>query len=167
MKKIIPILFLLSLIACNRTPVIENEQESDQSRLEESLLNANKYIAQSEETQIDGYISRRGWKMQQITCGARYEEYTVGKGPMIDYEDKVTLKYSVGSINGTTLYENQTEQVVVGRGKPNVGLDAVLRHLHRGSTAHVILPSESAYGVVGDGDRIGSRMILVYDLTVE
>jgi len=51
--------------------------------------------------------------------------------------------------------------------QPNRGLDAALMTLRQGSQARVILPSEQAFGVAGDGDRIKSRLVLIYDVTVE
>ena len=59
-----------------------------------------------------------------------------------------------------------TDTVVVGRLQPTRGIDAALRTLRHGDRARIILPSEQAYGVLGDGHRITTRMVLIYDLTV-
>jgi FKBP-type peptidyl-prolyl cis-trans isomerase len=82
----------------------------------------------------------------------------------IDYEDVVAIEYDVESISGQVVYSNVQDTVTVGRMQPTRGLDAALRTLAPGQQAVVILPSEQAYGVVGDGDRIGSRMILIYKI---
>lgn len=89
-----------------------------------------------------------------------------GKGPKVEYEDTVSIRYSVEAINGATIYANQEETVVSGQLQPNRGLDAALRALSQGSRARVILPSEQAYGVAGDGNRVKSRMVLVYTVEV-
>ena len=56
---------------------------------------------------------------------------------------------------------------MAGHLQPTRGLDAALRTLAEGSKAKVILPSEQAYGIVGDGDRIRTRTVLVYIVEVK
>ncbi|MBR5785029.1 MAG: FKBP-type peptidyl-prolyl cis-trans isomerase, partial [Bacteroidales bacterium] len=56
---------------------------------------------------------------------------------------------------------------VVGKNEPNIGVDKALQMLNYGSRARLILPSHLGYGVMGDGDRIGHNLVLVYDLKVE
>lgn len=153
--------------SCDRTPVIEVEKDNRHDQLAEHLLEANRYIASSEQTQIDGYVARRGWSMETLSCGARFSEYQKGAGSKIEYEDSVTIIYSVEALNGTKIYNERKETLVVGRHQTVTGIDAVLLELHRGSRSHIILPSEAAYGVVGDGDRIPTRTVLVYDLYVK
>lgn len=150
---------------CGNVPVVD-VQPAKGDTLKENLINANRHIANSEATQIDAYASRRGWQMQQLAGGARVMETQRGKGPQVEYEDTVGIRYRVEAINGTVIYSNQAEVVVAGHMQPNRGLDAAVRTLRQGSRARVILPSEQAYGVAGDGDRIKSRMVLVYDVEV-
>ena len=130
--------------ACNNVPVIENDVPAGD--LTENLINANRYIAQSEEAQIEAYAQRRGWQMATLPCGARVMMTDDG--------------------NGQTIYSHVTDTVVAGRLQPTRGLDAALLTMQHGGRARVILPSEQAYGVVGDGDRIGTRTVLVYDVRV-
>ncbi|MBP9990697.1 MAG: FKBP-type peptidyl-prolyl cis-trans isomerase [Bacteroidales bacterium] len=160
----ISFLVLLALAGCNRTPVVEVEQKPD---ISENLINANKTIAKSEETSIDGYVARRGWDMNRLSCGARVMETDKGNGKAIGYEDSVTFHYTLSTLNGKTIYQDETESIVVGRNQVPTGLDAALLTLHYGSHANVIIPSEAGYGVVGDGDRIPARTVLIYDLTIE
>ena len=172
------ILFPL-LTSCRQVPVIDVEQSKGDT-LKDNMINANRYISQGEEAQIDAYVQRRGWEMQRLLGGARVMvvesgewrvesgEWKVESGKWkvesgnIDYEDIVALKYDIEAISGETIYTGVRDTVTVGRLQPTRGLDAALRTLAPGQKAVVILPSEQAYGVVGDGDRIGSRMILVY-----
>lgn len=162
---LLPLAVLLTM-ACGDVPVVDLQAPKGDS-LRENLINANRHIANSEETQIDSYIARRDWQMQRLDGGARLMETVKGKGSAISPDDTVTLHYSVSAINGTSIYKEVTETVVAGRLQPTRGIDAALLRLHRGSHATVILPSEQAYGVLGDGSKIGSRMVLVYDLEVE
>ncbi len=161
------ILLALSLTACRQVPVIDVvDQPSDP--LKENRINANRIIAQSEETQIDAYVARRGWQMQRIAGGSRV--MADGRGAaadMLTFGDTVELRYTVEAIGGETIYSALCDTVVVGRAQPNRGVDEALRTLHVGESATVIVPSEQGFGVVGDGDRITSRMILVYKITTK
>ena len=47
-----------------------------------------------------------------------------------------------------------------------IGLDQAVLQLSVGSRAKVILPSNLAYGIGGDGDRIPQSAILVIDVKV-
>lgn len=152
--------------ACNNVPVIDvTPQKGD--TLKENMINANRIIAESEETQIDAYITRRGWHMQRLSGGARVMETHRGNGSPINYEDTVVVTYNIQAINGIPIYDQRRDTVVAGHLKPTRGFDAALRTLHRGSTAYFVLPSEQAYGVVGDGDKISTRMVLVFYVEVD
>lgn len=156
---------VLLLLGCNRTPVIQVERQQEDP-YKENMINANKYIASSEKTQIEGYVSRHQWNMVQLSNGVWLQEYQVGKGSKIDFEDTVTIKYHIEALNGSTFYDNEEATIVVGRQQATVGLDRALMELRHGSKARIILPSDLGYGVVGDGDRIPSRAVLIYDIQV-
>ncbi|MBR1850142.1 MAG: FKBP-type peptidyl-prolyl cis-trans isomerase [Bacteroidales bacterium] len=168
-----PIIILLTataiallFAACHQTPVIDTERTAEPS-LKENLINANRYMAKSEEQQIVSYIERRGWTMQTLGSGVRLLETKRGTGGAIDYEDTVSVSYRLEAINGVVIYDQHSETFVAGRGQTVRGLDVAVRHLRHGSQATIILPSEQAYGVVGDGDRVPTRAILIYYLTVQ
>lgn len=154
------------LTACNNVPVVETAEPAGRD-MTENLINANRYMTQGEETSIDAYASRRGWKMTVLPCGARIMVTEEGKGAPVAYDETVIISYRVEDLGGKTIYNNQLDTVVAGRLQPTRGLDAALLTMRHGGKARVIVPSELAYGMVGDGDRIGQRMALVYDVKVE
>ena len=165
--KYINIFFLLLLCyACNNTPIIEVDNDND-NELDERLLNANKYISRSEQTQIDGFVARNGWDMTTLSSGVRIQEHSIGSGRKIDYEDTVTIRYTIETITGIVIYKDVEETLVIGHNNTIIGLDAALRSLHFGSHARLIIPSDMAYGIVGDGDRIPSRTVLYYQLEID
>ena len=162
------VLPLLLLTACRQIPVVEIEDHHSDPLLE-NRINANRIIAQSEETQIDAYLSRRNWKMQTLPGGSRL--MTCNTQPatphsQLTFGDTVELRYNVESIGGEPIYNNLCDTVVIGRAQPNRGVDEALLYLAIGDKATVIVPSEQAFGVIGDGNRITSRMILVYKITI-
>lgn len=165
--KRLPFIMLLLLLAtaCRDVPVIDVAAPKGDS-LKENNMNANRYLSQGEESQIEAYIQRRGWQMQRLNGGTRVMETSGASNQKIDYEDTVVITYDLEAISGESVYRQVVDTVVAGRLQPTRGLDVALRTLHRRSEAVVIVPSEQAYGVVGDGDRISTRMILIYKLKV-
>ena len=163
----VAVLSVLMLSACRQVPVVEIEQRPSDP-LKENRINANRIIAQSEETQIDAYVARRGWQMERIAGGSRLMSDRKLSAPCthINYGDTLELRYSVETIGGETIYNGLCDTVTVGRAQPNRGVDEALLYLAPHSKATVIVPSEQGFGVVGDGDRITSRMILVYKITI-
>lgn len=155
----------LTLSSCrDRTPVVNIEPDKVEL-VKENMINANHVVIQSESTQIEGYVQRRGWDMKPLPCGASFWEYSIGNGAMINPEEKVVVTYRLETLDGSPIYTHQTDTLVVGHRDVTVALDDLLQHLHYGSKAWLIAPSNSAYGVVGDGDRVPSRTVIIYNVT--
>ena len=164
---IIPILVAFLLAGCHNDPPVIVTTSDPNKNLKENMINANRTIAQSEQTSINEYVQRRNWPMKQLSNGSRIWEYETGKGPKVDYEDSVHVVYDIESINGKTIYTDVEEHYVAGRRQTLLGLDEAVMQLHRGSKAKIILPSNLAYGIGGDGDRITRSAILVMDVIVQ
>lgn len=154
------------LSACHNDPPMVGNPTSNTPDLKEHFINANRTIAQSEETSINEYVARRKWDMQKLPEGVRLWEYEKGRGPKINVEDSVHIVYSVEAINGKLIYSDITDDYVAGRRQQMIGLDQAVLQLSVGSRAKVILPSNLAYGIGGDGDRIPQSAILVIDVKV-
>ncbi len=160
---------MLLAAGCREVPTYDVTPTAKEG-LQEKMIGANRLISKSEAQQIDAYLERRGWDKTRIANGVWVAEYTNSEVPLgaaIDYEDTVALRYRVETLGGKEIYAWSEDTVVCGRMKPTRGLDAALRTLHAGATARVIVPSEMAYGVVGDGDRIGRRTVLVDEVVIE
>ena len=158
---------VLIMAACQGDPPMIGQPSAQQTDMKEHLLNAHRTIAQSEETAIDEYIARRRWPAQKMSDGARRWVYSIGKGKEVRIEDSVTIRYNIEAINGKTIYDYEEETYMAGHRRDMIGLDGAVMGLTRGSKAKVILPSNIAYGIGGDGDRIPQSAILVIDLEIE
>ena len=154
---------ILAASCKDRTPVIEFTPDNS-TVVKENMINANRVVIQSESTQIDAYLERRGWQMKSLPCGALYRMKSEGNGGLIQPDATVIVTYRLEALDGTPFYTRQTDTLVVGRRQVTVALDDLLQQLHYGSQAQMIAPSNSAYGVVGDGDRVASRTVIVYDI---
>ena len=159
------LLFFLLAGCSSKEPQRAVEKKPETTSIEERLSNANKVVAQSEEVQINNYISRRNWPVEKLSNGLRIWEYETGKGKKVDYNDEITIKYRLEAITGQLIYD-ETKTLIVGTLEVETGLDQALRELKKGSKAKVIIPSHLGYGLVGDGNRIPKMAVLIYDVEV-
>lgn len=164
-------LCLLALVAvlatgCREVPVVEQPTDNS-AQMREIVINANRHVAHSEEQQIASYLERRSWQAAHLQGGVRVVETDRGTGRPIANDDTLDITYRLETLGGDVIYDSVSESVVAGRLKPTAGLDAALLTLHHRSQAWVVMPSEQGYGVAGDGDRIGTRTVLVYRLRIE
>ncbi len=162
-RYIVPLFFLLLSSCGDRTPVVEFQPDNS-DRVKENMINANRVVIQSEATQIEGYVQRRGWQVRQLPSGAFFFPYASGDGAPVLSDDRVQVTYRLEALDGTPFYTHQVDTLVVGHRDVTVALDDLLPQLHYGDKAFLIAPSNSAYGVVGDGDRVPSRTVIVYNV---
>ena len=166
MKKIVYITLLLgalTLSACHDVPVVElNEDQS--KALKENMITANRYMVVGEDTKIEAYIERHSWKMECLTGGTRVMETSNTGGEAVVAKDSALVSYTMETLAGRSVYGLRSQRIMVGKGEPLRGIDDALQHLHYGSTARLILPSDQAYGLPGDGGAIGHREILVVEI---
>lgn len=162
---LLPLLAALAVAACGEPPIIEPDQQGPDYK--QNVIQANRYLSEREETNIKSYIERRGWTVRELPCGARLFEIEKGSGSLLQNDDSVRVTYSVEALDGTVIYSGRTETFMVGRLHPNEGVDAALQVLRHGSRASIVLPSSTAFGVVGDHDRIPPRTPVVYNISVE
>lgn len=160
------VLSMLVVSGCRRTPPVVAPPVKNGTDIKENMINANRTIALAEETALDEYIGRRQWNATRLENGVRVWEYGKGTGKMVNADDSVIVNYEIEAINGKKIYTGLSDTFVVGRRQYMKGLDDAVLCLRQGSKAKVLLPSSTAYGIGGDGDRITQSMILVLDVEV-
>ena len=62
--------------------------------------------------------------------------------------------------------ENCCILLIVGRGGVESGLEEAVLKLRKNSSAILILPPHLAHGLIGDGNKIPPKAILVYKIKV-
>lgn len=133
----------------------------------ETLINTNKKLVETESEQIQDFINRYGWKMEQTGTGLRYMIYKNGSGKKAVTGMQATINYTVSLLTGELCYSSETKgpkQFIIGKGMVENGIDEGILFLKSGDRVKFILPSHLAFGLVGDGDKIPARAVLVYDI---
>ena len=135
----------------------------------ENLQEANRIMAESEEIQIDDYVSRMGWKMRKTPTGLRYWIYELGEGRKTEKLTIVRFNSRVELINGFVCYDSKLEgyeEIQLGRSSAPGGLEEGLAMMRVGDKAKLILPSHMAFGLLGDQNKIPTKAILIYDIEI-
>ncbi len=136
---------------------------------QDQLVNINRELVIKERERIESYIKRKGLDMKMTDAGIWYSISKNGEGDIIKGGDRVRLKYTCSLLDGTKCYSSEQDGdliVVIGKSDIPSGLDEALRFLKKGAEAIIILPSNLAFGLIGDGDMIPARSALIYEIMV-
>lgn len=159
-------IFLL-FISCTGDDV--QQQKINKKELNEKLIRANKQFVKNQLEDIDGYIERKGLKMDTTATGLRYFITGRTKGKFPAKRNNVTIKYITSLLDGVECYRsdslgnltfNMTYADVPG------GLLEAVSMMTVGSRALIIMPSHLAYGLTGDHNKIPSNAAVVMQVEV-
>jgi FKBP-type peptidyl-prolyl cis-trans isomerase len=159
----------LLFFSCDNVKNKKENQHIDDKQLELSLEDMNRKMLQYESELIDNYIEKNNLKVIKTGTGLRYQIFNEGDGNLIKKGDVVTLEYELSLLSGELLYssENDGNKVfLVSRGGVETGLEEAVLKLKNNSEAILILPSHLAHGLLGDGNKIPPKAILVYKIKV-
>jgi FKBP-type peptidyl-prolyl cis-trans isomerase len=169
MNKVLFVLAFFSLLTSCKQKNTDYLYEKKVDNNAQNLIRANRYLIHSDSIAIEAYITRRGWKMQITNTGLWYEIVKKGNGTKAKAGQKATITYSVDLLDGTHCYSSDSlglKTFKIGQGGVESGLEQGILLLSQGDSARFILPPYMAYGITGDGGRIGSRAILVYSVSL-
>ncbi|MFM7015860.1 MAG: FKBP-type peptidyl-prolyl cis-trans isomerase [Bacteroidota bacterium] len=147
--------------------VIYNGGGQVQTKDRESLIDRNKKMILLEQEKIDSFLLKNQLIMDETKTGIHYKIEVTGNGEKPKTLDEVSLKYKLNLLDGTYCYSSDSSgvlQLKIGQSDEPTGLQEVLQEIPRGSKAKIIIPSYLAYGLSGDGDKIGGGESLVYTI---
>ncbi len=135
--------------------------------MREDLIASNKQRMLAEMEQINSWVERRGFQMNDTQTGLKWMVLAEGTGPKPRLLSEVELKYTIHSLEDEYIYSSDssgTLKLVVGQSDEPSGLQEGLLLIPEGTKARFVIPYFLAYGLTGDGDKIGNAMSLVYDV---
>lgn len=147
----------------------DQSQLIEKKELQETLIDANVEFLAQESNAIDNYVTNNNLDVIKTGTGLRYKIFRSGDGDFIKKGDLITIDYKIESLKGDLIYSSANDgfkSFVVGRGGVESGLEEAVLKMKKNSEAILILPSHLAHGLVGDGNRIPQRAVLVYKIKV-
>ncbi|MCU0362202.1 MAG: FKBP-type peptidyl-prolyl cis-trans isomerase [Bacteroidales bacterium] len=158
-------LFLLA-VSCRNTP---EESKPEFRRSREEMADINRHLVEKDRERIINYIERNNLKMQESPTGLWYSVTVSGEGKEFVTGDRVRFAYDCRLLDGTRCYsssESGPREIIIGKTQAETGLIEGFMLLRPGAEALFILPPHLAYGLIGDGKKIPSRAILVYNVAI-
>ena len=162
------VIALLSLvtISCNSG----NQNTGNRKKPgKEEMADLNRYMVTKDRERIENYIARKNLVMTETQSGLWYMIKTEGTGENFTNDDMVLMEYECTLLDGTKCYSSEEtgpKEVIIGKSRIEPGLDQGLRFLKPGGKATFIIPPFLGWGFPGDGEKIPSRAILVYDVNI-
>jgi FKBP-type peptidyl-prolyl cis-trans isomerase len=165
-RYIVFIFLLFAFVSCKNN----SEKSLPDSRPgKNEMADLNRYLIQKDRERIQNFIERKNLKMTESPTGLWYQIIKEGEGVTFTENDKVILDYECSLLDGTKCYSSKklgTKEVILGRGQIEPGLNEGLLLLKSGSEAIFIIPPFLAYGLIGDGEMIPSRAVIVYNVNI-
>lgn len=166
------ILGLITLSGCGPRRM-DQAPSQPASSPQDQLIEANKQLLQLDVQKIRDYAAANDIDFQETKTGLFYtllQKDTSGEVPdMISQGDTIVLDYRMFLMNGQIIYTSENrgpKEFVVGKGDVEQGLDEAVQLFSRGDRALLALLPHLAFGLVGDGERIPARTILLYDIQI-
>jgi FKBP-type peptidyl-prolyl cis-trans isomerase len=145
------------------------EQRIIQKPGNNEMAELNRYLVQKDREIIENYIERKNLKMTESSGGLWYLIINEGNGTYFKDNDIIKMNYECQMLDGTICYTSNElgpKQIILGRTDIEPGLNEGLRLLNPGAEALFILPPFLAFGLIGDGNKIPPRTIIVYRIKI-
>jgi FKBP-type peptidyl-prolyl cis-trans isomerase FkpA len=154
------------LISCS---TVSDRETINEAHLTEALETANVAMLEIEKQNIDDFIDRYGWVMEETGSGLHYHIYEYGDGPPAETGKTAVIQYNLYLLNGELIYSSENEgikQFMIGQGGVESGLEEAILLLNEGDSARFIIPAHLAHGVPGDGFKIPRQAAILYELNL-
>jgi len=132
--------------------------------------NSLEKLRQNELEKLDNYLQENFPDLQRRPSGLYYMEVEQGTGDTIQPGDRVQVFYSTWTIDSILIDETEgytsghkydPYEFVVGSGSAISGLEEATTLMQKGTKAHLIIPSELAYGQNGSLSVPGFTTLLM------
>jgi FKBP-type peptidyl-prolyl cis-trans isomerase len=160
-------LLALSFTACK--PPVQEQQKSQPDLVSEKLVKANQYMQQRHQDHIAAFVERVGWEAEVTPTGLWIVKEIEGEGKRIRENSRVSFTFESSLLDGTPCYKqgpDNPNQITVGKGGVESGVEQALVHLREGSEAILLIPPHLAHGNFGDREKIPGNSVLIYRLKV-
>ncbi len=125
-------------------------------------------LKQNEHSILSNYLINNNINIKPTETGLYFENVTTGIGPLAKDGDLVTVNFAIKLLNGTEIFSSKSsgEPVVFELGKPfdTEGMNEAVRMMKAGGSAHLIMPSNLAFGERGRAKIIPPFSPLICDV---
>lgn len=133
----------------------------------EQTIEKNKELNEKENKQILAYIKSDSLHTYITSPKGFWYRYDnkIDKNLVVPIkEDVVTISYEISTLKGDVIYSEQDlgiKKYIVDKENFIYGIQEGIKLMKKGEIVTFVLPSYSAYGVVGDGNKIGIQQTII------
>lgn len=157
---------LMILLACNNSQPQNPTIYSNDGFLDYSKK-FNKELNQLENEQIQDYILNQNTEFFSTDAGIYITKTELNSVNTVEEKDTIWFQYGVKNLKDSIIYTKEEigkKAVVLGQSSMIRGLEFGLKRMTEGERAILLIPSGLAYGVKGDGNKIGADQPLVINI---
>lgn len=158
----IPFVLIIFIFGCKELEPRRPKQHSTKNFYEE-VVAQNKKLNALETQKIQSFIKND--TLANYISSANGFWYTYVKKDTLTNQkpvkgDEVTINYNITTIKDDVIYDYQTRKYKIDEEDFVPGLREGIKLMKKGETITFVVPSYRAYGVTGDGNRIGMNQSL-------
>ncbi|MCX7861931.1 MAG: FKBP-type peptidyl-prolyl cis-trans isomerase [Bacteroidales bacterium] len=158
---------VLILISCHSERP-KPKTEAEVLAYKEPLVKVNQILVDKDSLRIARYNERKKLGLSLGLQGLWYKIEHLGKGDSAKLNKVASIKYKLYLLdNGKLCYSSDSAGVksfIIGKSDVESGLDIGIRMMREGDKAIFILPPNLAHGLLGDGNCIPPRSIVIYEV---
>lgn len=162
MRKVL-LIWMVLWSACKKNPPQQPTQYLNDGFLEASKK-ANKTIKEIDYEQIRDFIEQQ--EEDYIAQSGFYMTPTQGMNPPQDGSE-IEYSYQVKNLKEEVIYsfeEIGIQHIIMGQQSMIRAIEYGLKKMGEGESTKLLIPSSLAYGITGDGNKIGTDQPLLVDL---
>ena len=156
------------LISCAETEARRPKKHGTQNFYKD-IVQKNKRLNELELKKIEFFLSKdtiNEYLSSSSGFWYTYKKRDASKKKLPKKEDIVDIEYDITSLDGEVLYEKERRAYRVDKEDFIPALQDGIKLMKKGETITFVIPSFRAYGVTGDGDKIGISQPIKSTVTV-
>ena len=169
LKKSIQIIsILMLLIACKQQQARRPKQHST-SNFYEEVIAENKKLNALEKARLEAFLKQDTTQTYIASSTGFWYTYNVKdtvKTEMPEKNDIVEITFNITDVLGNVIYPTQQKTYKVDKEDFIPGLQDGIKLMKQGETITFVIPSYRAFGVTGDGNKIGINQPIKSTLTI-
>lgn len=158
MKRSIFICISFLMLASCKEPEARRPKQHSTTNFYKELIEENKRINAIENKRIAQIITKDSTRSYTASSSGFWYTYIIKDSvntTVPKANDVVTIKYNITSIDNVVLYPNEQIDYKVDKEDLIPALQDGIKLMKQGETITFVIPSYRAFGVTGDGKKIG------------
>ena len=164
------ILLLICLVSCRSGQDKQSDSVPSPGVVKDNLIEINRNLLRQEMLRIQEYIDSTKLDMLKTGTGLFIDLVRDRDGDIAQAGKHLIFTYKIRSLKGDLLYSSEElgkREFVVDKTDVESGWNEAAKLMSLADSAVLILPPHLAFGNLGDGNRIGPREILIYELRLD